>query len=138
MAGVAKERIKDWLRRRFPPKANYVNVFECADVTQLLEPNEPTGGLAAREGMLFASRDLAAPAPRKEVVILTSVLASYSVERIITILESQVVSHLDAHPQLRMLIGDDLRVVSWGHSSTGADEAETEPCEAPQPTKRIA
>jgi hypothetical protein len=138
MAGVAKERIKDWLRRRFPPKANYVSVFECADVTQLLGPNEPTGGLVAREGMLFASRDFAAPAPRREVVILTSVLASYSVERIITTLESQVVPHLDARPQLRMLIGDDLRVVSWGHSSTGPGESETEPCEAPQPTKRIA
>jgi hypothetical protein len=138
MAGVAKERIKDWLRRRFPPKANYVSVFECDDVTQLLEPNEPTRGLAAREGMLFASRDLAAPAPRREVVILTSVLASYSVERIITTLESHVVPQLDARPQLRVLIGDDLRVVSWGPSSTGAGEAETEPCEAPQPTKRIA
>jgi hypothetical protein len=138
MAGVAKERIKDWLRRRFPPKANYVSVFECADVTQLLGPNEPTSGLVAREGMLFASRDLMAPAPRREVVILTSVLANYSVERIITILESQVVPHLDARPQLRILIGDDLRVVSWGQSSTGAGEAETEPCEAPQPTKRIA
>jgi hypothetical protein len=138
MAGVAKERIKDWLRRRFPPKANYVSVFECADVTQLLGPNEPTAGLVAREGMLFASRDLAAPSPRREVVILTSVLASYSVERIITTLERQVVPYLDARPHLRVLIGDDLQVTSWGHSSTGPGEAETDPCEAPQPTKRIA
>jgi hypothetical protein len=87
--------------------------------------------------MLFGSRDNAAPAPRKEVVILTSVLASYSVERIIMTLESHVVPNLDARPQLRMLIGDNLRVVSWGQSSTGAGEAESEPCEAPQPTNRI-
>jgi hypothetical protein len=137
MAGVAKERIKDWMRRRFPPKANFVSVFECADVTTLLEPTEPRAGLVAREGMLFGSRDHAAPAPRKEVVILTSVLASYSVERIITTLERHVIPNLDSRPELRVLVGDNLRVFSWGQSSTGAGEAETEPCEAPQPSQEL-
>jgi len=137
MAGVAKERIKDWMRRRFPPRANYIRVFECADVTQLLGLTEPTNGVAAREGLLFASREHAAPAPRKEVVILTSVLANYSVERIITILERHVVPSLESRPELRMLISDDLVVTLWGQSSTGAEEAETDPCEAPQPAKHL-
>jgi len=137
MAGVAKERIKDWMRRRFPPKANYISVFECADVSQLLGLTGPTNGLAAREGLLFASREHPAPAPRKEVVILTSVLASYSVERIITILEGHVVPHLQSRPEQRRLIGDDLLVISWGQSSTGTGEAEADPCAAPQPTKEL-
>ena len=132
MAGVAKERIKDWLRRRFPPQAKFVEVFECADVTQLLGPDDRTHGVTSREAMLFASRDDAAPAPRKEIVILTSVLASYSVERIITTLETYVAPNLDARPHLRMLIGENLRVFAWGKSSTGDSEAESDPCEAPQ------
>lgn len=135
MAGVAKERIKDWLRRRFPPQARYVEVFECADVTQLLGPDDRAQGLTAREAMLFVSRDSAPPAPRREVVILTSVLASYSVERLITTLETHVAPNLDARPHLRMLVGDNLRVYAWGRSSTGEPEAEKEPCEAPQPPK---
>src|SRR5688572_12901779 len=110
MAGVAKQRSKDWLRRRFPPLARYDEAYECADVTQLLGPDDRGYGLASREAMLFASRDVAAPAPRKEVGILTSVLASYSVERIITTLETYVAPNLDARPHLRMLIGDNLRV----------------------------
>jgi len=131
MAGVAKERIKDWLRRRFPPQAKFVEVFECADVTQLLGPEDRLRGVTSREAMLFASRDEAAPAPRKEIVILTSVLASYSVERIITTLETYVAPNLEARPHLRMLIGENLRVVAWGKSSTGEGEAESDPCEAP-------
>jgi hypothetical protein len=138
MAGVAKERIRDWMSRRFPPTAKYVGVFECADVTQLLAPGEPTHELVAREGMLFASRDRAAPAPRRELVILTSVLANYSVERIITALENTVAAGLEAQPHLRLLIADDLRVFQWGPSSTGAQEAETEPCDAPPPVKAVA
>jgi hypothetical protein len=138
MAGAAKERIREWMSRRFPPRAKYVSVFECADVTQLLSRGEPSHELLAREGLLFGSRDRAAPAPRKEFVILTSVLANYSVERIITILERDIAPPLDSHPQLRLLVGDDLRVLSWGQSSTGAGEAETEPCEAPPPIKDVA
>lgn len=134
MAGVAKHRIKEWMLRRFPPQNKYVHVYECADVTTLLANREATNGFASREGMLFGSRDQAVPAPRKEFVILTSVMASYSVERIISALEAAA-PQLDAQPQLRLLIADDLRVVSWGQSSTGADEAESEPCAAPPPTK---
>lgn len=134
MAGVAKERIKDWMRRRFPPQASYVSVFECADVTDLLGQREPTHVLASREGMLFTSRDVAAPAPRKEVVILTSVLASYSVERIITTLEMHIAPNLHSQPQLRLLVSDDLKILSWGQSSTGTGEAEAEPCDEPQGT----
>jgi hypothetical protein len=134
MAGVTKERIKDWIRRRFPPRANYVSVFECADVTDLLDQREATHGLASREGMLFTSRDAAAPAPRKEVVILTSVLASYSVERIITILEMHIAPNLQTKPHLRLLVADDLKILSWGLSSTGTGEEEIEPCDEPQGT----
>lgn len=133
MAGVARERIKDWMRRRFPPKAKYVSVFECADVTQLLDKGDASYGLGAREGMLFASRDEAAPAPRKELVILTTVLASYSVERIISTLEKSVAPNLDSRPHLRLLIGEGLRIFSWGLSSTGNGETEIEPCDAPPP-----
>jgi hypothetical protein len=138
MAGVAKERIREWMSRRFPPKAKYVSVFECADVTQLLGEGEPTHRLVAREGLLFGSRDHAAPAPRKELVILTSVLANYSVERIVSTLERDTAPNLEAQPHLRSLIDDDLRVFSWGQSSTGAREAENEPCDAPQPIKDVA
>jgi hypothetical protein len=134
MAGVVKERIKDWMRRRFPPQAKYISVFECADVTQLLASGEPHQGLASREGMLFASRDFAAPAPRKEVVILTSVLANYSAERIITLLE-KVAPNLDMRPDVRLLIGDQLGIRAWGLSSTGNGTEEREPCEAPHSPK---
>lgn len=135
MAGVAKYRIEEWMRRRFPPQPKHIHIYECADVMQLLGPGAATNGFASREGMLFASRDQAIPAPRKEFVILTSVLASYSVERIIKSLELHVAPKLNSQPQLRLLVADDLRVVSWGQSSTGADETETEPCEAPPPAK---
>jgi hypothetical protein len=135
MAGVAKERIKDWLRRRFSPLAKYVEVYECADVTQLLGPADRRYGVGPREAMLFASRDVASPAPRKEVVILTSVLANYSAERIISTLESSVAPNLAARPHLRLLVADGLRIFSWGESSTGEPVAETEPCEAPQPSE---
>jgi hypothetical protein len=138
MAGIAKERIRDWMSRRFPPRAKFVSVFECADVTQLLGKDEATHGLVAREGILFGSRDQATPAPRKELVILTSVLANYSVERIISTIEKDVAPTLDSQPSVRVLIGDDLRVFSWGQSSTGAGEAETDPCDAPQPIKEVA
>lgn len=138
MAGVAKERIRDWMSRRFPPKAKYVSVFECGDVTDLLGEGEPTYELVAREGLVFGSRDHAAPAPRKELVILTSVLANYSVERIVSTLEKDAAPILEAHPHLRLLIDDDLRVLSWGQSSTGADEAENEPCDAPPPIRDVA
>lgn len=138
MAGAAKERIREWLSRRFPPQARYVSVFECADVTQLLGRGEPDHELVAREGLLFGSRDQAIPAPRKELVILTSVLANYSVERIITSLERDIAPGLDARPHLRLLLGDDLRVIPWGPSSTGAAEAETEPCDVPPPIKDVA
>jgi hypothetical protein len=138
MAGAAKERIRDWMSRRFPPRAQYVSVFECADVTKLLGEGEPTHELVAREGLLFGSRDHAAPAPRKELVILTSVLANYSVERILSSLQKDIASSLDSQPHLRMLVGDDLRAVAWGTSSTGAGEAETEPCDAPPPIKDVA
>jgi hypothetical protein len=104
-------------------------------VTTLLGANDRSQGLTSREAMLFASRDDVAPAPRREVVILTSVLASYSVERIIATLEIYVAPNLDARPHLRMLIGENLRVFSWGQSSTGESEAESEPCEAPQSSK---
>ena len=137
MAGAAKERIREWMSRRFPPRAKYVGVFECADVTHLLGRGEPNHELAAREGLLFGSRDQAVPAPRKELVILTSVLANYSVERIITTLEA-IAPSLDSQPQRRLLVGDDLRIFSWGASSTGAGEGETEPCEAPPPIKDVA
>ena len=133
MAGVAKERIKDWMRRRFPPQAKFVAVFECADVTSLLGNGDATYGFNSREGMLFASRDQATPAPRKELVILTSVLANYSAERIITTLERNVAPNLDSRPHLRLLLGEGLRVFSWGLSSTGAGEAEVDPCDAPPP-----
>jgi hypothetical protein len=133
MAGVAKERIKDWMRRRFPPQNKYVSVFECADVTHLLGAREPTYGMGSREGMLFASRDQAIPGPRKELVILTSVLASYSAERIISTLEKSVAPNLDSRPHLRLLVGEGLRIFSWGPSSTGSGEAEAEPCDAPLP-----
>jgi hypothetical protein len=133
MAGVAKERIKDWMRRRFPPVAKFVSVFECADVTQLLGEDEPRDGIAAREGMLFASRDQVAPAPRKELVILTSVLASYSAERIITMLEKSVAPNLDSRPHFRLLLGENLRIFSWGQSSTGFGQGESDPCDPPQP-----
>jgi hypothetical protein len=136
LAGAAKERIRDWMRRRFPPRTKQVHIYECADVTQLLDPGDATDGLTSREGMLFSSREHVAPAPRKEVVILTSVLANYSVERIVTVLERYVAPNLDAQPQLRILLGDDLRVVPWGRSSTGVGEAESEPCEAPHPGSR--
>ena len=136
MAGVVKERIKDWMRRRFPPQAKYINVYECADVSQLLSSGEPNHGLVSREGMLFASRDFAAPAPRKEVVILTSVLANYSAERIITLLE-KVAPNLDLRPDVRLLIGDQLGIRAWGLSSTGNGNAETEPCDAPRAPKGI-
>lgn len=138
MAGAAKERIREWLSRRFPPHAKYVSVFECADVTQLLGRGEPSHELGAREGLLFGSRDQVVPAPRKELVILTSVLASYSVERIMTTLERDIAPSLDSRPHLRLLIGDDLRVIPWGQSSTGAREAETEPCDVPPPIKDVA
>lgn len=138
MAGAAKERVKEWMSRRFPPRAKYVSVFECADVTQLLGRDDPSHGVGAREGLLFGSRDQATPAPRKELVILTSVFANYSVERIITIIERDIAPNLDLHPHLRSLIGDDLRVFPWGQSSIGAGEAETEPCDAPPPIKDVA
>lgn len=138
MAGVAKERIRDWMSRRFPPQAKFVSVFECADVTQLLDRGEPQHEMVAREGLLFGSRDHAAPAPRKELVILTSVLANYSVERIISTLEKDIAPNLDSQPHLRLLIGDDLRVFSWGPSSTGAGDPETEPCDDPPPIKEVA
>jgi hypothetical protein len=134
MAGVVKERIKDWMRRRFPPQAKYVSVYECADVTELLTDGEPHQGLASRESMLFASRDFAAPAPRKEVVILTSVLANYSAERIITLLE-KVAPNLDLRPDVRVLIGDQLGIRAWGLSSTGNHSEEIEPCDAPDAPK---
>ena len=138
MAGASKERIREWMSRRFPPKAKFVSVFECADVTQLLGRGEPDDELVAREGLLFGSRDRAVPAPRKELVILTSVLANYSVERIITSLEKDVAPNLELRSDLRLLLGDDLRVIPWGQSSTGAGEAETEPCDAPPPIKDVA
>lgn len=138
MAGAAKERIKEWMSRRFPPRAKYVSVFECADVTQLLGLDEPRHGFVAREGLLFGSRDHVTPAPRKELVILTSVLASYSVERIIISIERDIAPHLDVRPHQRLLIGDDLRVFPWGQSSTGQGEAETEPCDAPPRIKDVA
>ena len=138
MAGAAKERIKEWMSRRFPPRAKYVSVFECADVTQLLGQDGPSQEFVAREGVLFGSRDHAAPAPRKELVILTSVLANYSVERIITIIERDIAPSLGLNPHLRSLIGDDLRVLPWGQSSTGPGEAETEPCDVPPPIKDVA
>lgn len=138
MAGVAKERIRDWMSRRFPPRAKYISVFECADVNELMGKAEPSTHLVAREGLLFGSRDRAAPAPRKELVILTSVLANYSVERIITILEADIAPRLESQPHRRLLVGDDLQVFSWGQSSMGADEPETEPCEEPPPIKDVA
>lgn len=138
MAGIAKERIRDWMSRRFPPHAKYISVFECDDVNQLLGKEQPSHEAVSREGLLFGSRDQAVPAPRKELVILTSVLANCSVERVISILEEYVAPNLASHPHLRLLLGDDLRVVSWGESSTGSGEAETEPCEAPPPIKEVA
>jgi len=138
MAGAARERIRDWMSRRFPPRAKYVSVFECADVTAILGLDEPRHELGAREGLLFGSRDQAVPAPRKELVILTSVLANYSVERIIISIERDIAPDLDSRPQLRLLLGDDLRVLPWGQSSTGEGEAETEPCDAPPPIKDVA
>lgn len=131
MAGVVKERIKDWMRRRFPPQAKYVTVHECTDVTQLLRHGEPHYGLASREGMLFASRDFAAPAPRKELVILTSVLANYSAERIIMLLE-KVAPNLDLRPDVRLLVGDQLGIHTWGQSSTGSGTDDAAPCDAPE------
>jgi hypothetical protein len=130
MAGVVRERIKDWMRRRFPPRANYISVYECADVTQLLPPGAPTHGLESREGMVFASRDLTPPAPRKEIVILTSILANYSAERIISILERLVAPILEARAETRVLVGDELRMHAWGAAAT--DAAADEPCDAPQ------
>ena len=138
MAGVSKERIRDWMSRRFPPKGKYVSVFECDDVTELLDHGEPTHPLVAREGLLFGSRDHAVPAPRKELVILTSVLANYSVERIISTIEKDIAPTLEARPDLRWLIDDDLRVCSWGPSSTGPWEDEHEPCDEPPPIKEVA
>ena len=90
MAGVVKERIRDWIKRRFLPGPGYVQIYECVDVVQLLETGARDYGLASREGMLFCCRDQPLPAPRKEIVILTSVLASYSPERIIKCLESDL------------------------------------------------
>ena len=138
MAGAAKERIRDWMSRRFPPRAKFVSVFECADVTKLLTQGEPSHHLLAREGMLFGARDVAAPAPRKELVILTSVLANYSAERVISVMEKDVAPKLDAQPHIRVLIADDLQIFTWGESSTGAGEAETDPCDAPPPLKEVA
>src|SRR6185295_9784651 len=68
MAGVVKERIRDWMRRRVPSDQDNIRVYECADITDLLEPGDPAYGLANREGMLFTSRDHPAPAPRRELV----------------------------------------------------------------------
>ena len=138
MAGAAKERIRDWMSRRFPPRAKFVSVFECADVTKLLTQGEPSHHLLAREGMLFGARDVAAPAPRKELVILTSVLANYSAERFISVIDKDVAPKLDSQPHIRVMIGDDLRVCSWGESSTGAGSEENEPCEAPPPIREVA
>ena len=132
MAGTVKERIRNWMRKRFPPEANYCRVYECADVCDLLTADAPTLGLRNREGMLFTSRDLAAPAPRKELVILTSVLANYSAERIITLLENEVAPSLTASPQHRLLVNDQLGIFKWGQSSVGG-EVEEEPCDAPPP-----
>lgn len=133
MAGVAKERIRDWMRRRFPSRLA-IAVYECADVTQLLPPGDPTYGLIFREGMLFASRDLPIPAPRWELVVLTSVLANYSVERIVTALEALAVPALTARPHLRVLIDDSLQLCDWGPSSTGDTIAELKPCDIPGAT----
>src|SRR5437773_12372321 len=36
MARTTKERNRDWRRRRLPPEAKYVIVYECADVADLL------------------------------------------------------------------------------------------------------
>ena len=131
MAGTIKERIRDWMRRRFPPEAKYVKVYECADVTELLPVGAETFGLNLREGFLFTSRDLALPAPRKELLILTSVLASYSTERIIKILDTQVADDLESRPHTRLLVDDELRIRVWGQSSTGG-KMEAEPCDTPQ------
>lgn len=138
MAGAAKERIRDWMSRRFPPRAKFVSVFECADVTKLLSRGEPDHDLKAREGMLFGTRDLAVPAPRKELVILTSVLANYSAERVISVIDKEVAPRLEAQPHIRIMIGDDLRVFSWGESSTGAGSEENEPCDAPPRIREVA
>lgn len=131
MAGIVKERIRDWMRRKYPPMENYVRVFECHDVTQLLPDEARMSGLRSREGMIFASRDTAAPAPRKEIVILTRVLANYSAERIITILDRLAAKELTSSPSRQLLLDDDLGVRAWGPASTGPDAAEVEPCERP-------
>jgi hypothetical protein len=133
MAGAVKERIKDWMRRRFPPLANFIQVYECLDVAALLGKGDPQYGLASREGMLFTSRDYDAPAPRKELIILTSVLASYSADRLITLLE-RVAQNLDLRPDIRLLVADELAIRPWGQSSTGQGPEETDPCDAPTPS----
>jgi hypothetical protein len=134
MAGTIKERIRNWMRKRFPPKENYIKIYECADVCELLLNDDPRYELVNREGMLFTARDLALPAPRKELVILTSVLASYSAERIIAILEKDVAPNLGARPQQRLLVDDQLTVWAWGESSIGG-KAEEDPCETPTTLK---
>jgi hypothetical protein len=74
--------------------------------------------------MLFASRDRESPAPRREVVILTSVFANYSPERIIKALDTEVVPALEARPHQRVLVNDNLMICDWGPSSTGTDKSE--------------
>jgi hypothetical protein len=131
MAGTVKERIKDWMRRRFPPETKFIKVYECADVAELMEISEPTFGLGKREGMLFTSRDAPIPAPRKELVILTSALASYSTDRIIKLLDQDIAGDLESKPHTRLLVDDELGTHMWGESSIGG-VAEEEPCETPQ------
>jgi hypothetical protein len=57
-------------------------------------------------------------------VILTSVLANYSPERIIKALEAEVVPALEARPHQRVLVNDNLMICDWGPSSTGSDKTE--------------
>lgn len=128
MAGVVRERIRNWMQRHFPADPPFVRVFECRDVTDLLGESDVTTGLENREGMLFASRNQPVPAPRREMVILTRVMANYSAERIISALDQVLAAELTAHPETRLLLDDDLRVIAWGRSSTGDTDTEANPC----------
>ena len=131
MARSNRDRIREWLQTKFLPLTGQVHVYECGDVTELLQAGWPAAGLGQREGMLFAARDKAFPCPRRELVLLSSTLANYSGEHLIGLLERDALYTLTRRPHLRILLDHDLQCWDWGLSSIAPGKWESEPCQLP-------
>lgn len=114
-----------WLEKEFPNAAYPSEHWSKDDASAYLSTGSSVPPELAHEPVeVFAKRNAPAPAPRKELAVVSRTLEERGAHVVLAALRSQgVARRLRKAPAERLLLDRALMVRPWGRSSTGGATA---------------